>query len=247
MDGDDISHPRRIERQLSLLDRHPDIAVAGCLVAHFPRDRLLGGMARYEKWLNGLVTAEQIARNLFVESPLCHPSVVMRREAYDRVEGYQDNGMPEDYGLWLQLAEAGFSFAKVDEVLFYWRDGGARLSRTDPRYLPKRFLDLKLAFLSRRYLVNCKRIAIWGAGKLGRQLSRALGALDFEVTTFIDVDPRKVGHQVHGAPVIASDGIQDAGTDIILVSVGNGQARERIRSYLVGGGLSELRDFVCVA
>jgi hypothetical protein len=248
MDGDDISHPERLGRQVALLDRSPGLAAVSCLVHHVPRDRVRGGMARYEAWLNGLVTPEAIARDLFVESPLCHPSVVMRREAYERVDGYLDDGLPEDYGLWLQLAEAGFSFAKVAEVLFYWREGDRRFSRTDPRYGPDRFLALKLRHLTRGYLKGGGPVAIWGAGKIGRQLSRALGRAAIEVAAFVDIDPHKIGHRVHGAPVIPPPRqMRDTGAGVILVAVGTGRARVGIRLYLTGIGLEELRDFVCVA
>ena len=42
-------------------------------------------MRRYERWLNSLVAAEEIRRDLLVESPLCHPSVVIRRRALEDV------------------------------------------------------------------------------------------------------------------------------------------------------------------
>ena len=39
-----------------------------------------GGMRRYVSWLNGLLSHEDIVRDLFVESPLAHPSVMMRAD-----------------------------------------------------------------------------------------------------------------------------------------------------------------------
>lgn len=248
MDGDDISHPERLARQVAFLDKYPDIAVVSCLVRHFPEERIRGGMARYEAWLNSLVTPDEIARDFFVESPLCHPSVVMRREAYEAVDGYLDDGTPEDYGLWLQLAESGFSFAKVNEVLFYWREGSHRFSRTDSRYHPSRFLELKLRFLKRWYLKGYRAFSIWGAGKLGRRLSRALEQVEINIASFIDIDPKKVGHRVHGALVTPLPNRKnEIGSDIILVAVGNASARQKIRTYLANLGLVELRDFICVA
>lgn len=102
MDADDISHPRRLAMQVALMDEHPEVSVCGTLVRMFPRWQLLGGLVRYEQWLNSLVTHEQIVRDIFVESPLAHPSVMMRRDELVAIGGYEEHGWPEDYDLWLR-------------------------------------------------------------------------------------------------------------------------------------------------
>jgi hypothetical protein len=248
MDGDDISHPRRLERQLALLESRPEVAVAGCRVEHFPKAAVGAGMARYEKWLNSLLSSDEIARDIFVESPLCHPSVVMRREAYDRAGAYLEDGTPEDYGLWLRMNALGFEMAKVDEVLFYWRDSPYRFSRNAEQYRADRFLSLKLRHIKSDYLNGRDTVAIWGAGKTGRRLSRGLERLDVRVASFIDIDPQKVGRRVHGAPVVSlPEKSTDVTAEALLVAVGSASARRQIRGYLTKRGFVELRDFICVA
>jgi len=98
MDGDDICHPRRLEHQVRLLSKMPEITLAACAVRHFPRPGLQGGMIAYEKWQNALLDHDSICRDLFVESPFAHPSVVFHREAVERVGGYRDKGWAEDSG-----------------------------------------------------------------------------------------------------------------------------------------------------
>ncbi|HHH83162.1 MAG TPA: glycosyltransferase family 2 protein, partial [Chloroflexi bacterium] len=103
MDADDIAHPERLARQVETLDAHPDLAVVGSLVEGFPQEDVREGFRIYLDWLNRLVTHDAIVREIFIESPLAHPSVCMRRRWLERVGGYQDHGWPEDYDLWLRL------------------------------------------------------------------------------------------------------------------------------------------------
>ena len=99
MDSDDLAHPRRLELQQEALDEHPEIGVLGCRVEHFGDGGVGEGFRVYERWLNGLLDDESIRRELFVESPLPHPSVMVRRSHLDEAGGYQDAGWPEDYDL----------------------------------------------------------------------------------------------------------------------------------------------------
>ena len=248
MDGDDISHPRRLEETMALLDDRPGVAVASTLVAGFPDGGVGPGMARYIDWLNSRVTATEIARDIFVESPICHPSVIMRRDAYDQVGGYVDDGGPEDYGLWLRFHGYGFQMAKHPAVRFFWRDSRHRLSRTDTRYGRDRFVTAKTAALEELFLGSARTIVIWGAGKIGRMFSRSLATRGFPPAAFIDVDPKKVGRTVHGVPVVGMPSCKaDVPGDLILSAVGSEGAREKIRAHLTQLGLREHCHFVSVA
>ena len=80
------------------------------------------------------MTPELLFRDRLVESPLCHPSVLLRREALERVGGWREGDFPEDWDLWLRLLGAGGRLSVVPQVLHRWRDHDARLTRTDARY-----------------------------------------------------------------------------------------------------------------
>ncbi len=64
-------------------------------------------MQAYVDWQNGLLDHDAIVRDLFVESPLVHPSVMMRTESLRALGGYRDFDGPEDYDLWLRAARGG--------------------------------------------------------------------------------------------------------------------------------------------
>ena len=116
LDADDLIHPDRLRLQYEFLASHPDIAVVSSRIQCFPRPQIAGGFRLYEHWLNSLCTPEDIAREIFIESPVAHPSVLVRTSAFDRVGGYQDFGWAEDYDLWLNLRKQQKRFYNVDTI-----------------------------------------------------------------------------------------------------------------------------------
>jgi len=248
MDADDVSHPERLGRQLQLFSEEVDTALAGCLVDMIPEDAVTGGMHRYVQWLNSIVTPDDFRRSMFIESPLCHPSVMMRRSAYEDCGGYVDDDNPEDYGLWLRFYEHGFKMAKVPDVLFFWREHENRLTRTDPRYERKRFFDLKMAQILKGPLSGKKSVTICGAGMNGKMWARALIKAGVEIAAFVDVDPGRVGKTIHGASVIAPGELKTGiPSGFMLAAVAQPGGREQIRSLMYELGYSDPEDFICVA
>lgn len=243
MDADDRSRPERLERQAAYLEGHPAVAVVGCLVEGFPPQAVRQGFQIYIEWLNRLVTGEAIAREIFVESPLAHPSVVMRRPWLERVGGYQEHGWPEDYDLWLRLHLAGARFAKVPEVLLDWREHPARATRTDPRYAVENFLRAKAEYLPRGPLLGKESLIVWGAGQMGRRLSKHLARGGAPLRAFVDIDPAKIGRSRRGVPVIAPAELpalwESLPQPVLLAAVGSRGARGLIRRQLQEMGLVE--------
>ena len=248
MDADDACQPRRLQAQADLLDARPEVGVASCLVRHVPVHRVGEGSRLYERWLNSLVDHDDIARERYVESPVAHPSVMVRRELLLRVGGWRDLGWPEDHDLWLRLLAAGVRFAKVPETLYWWREHPDRLTRTDPRYSTDAFLRCKAHHLARGPLVG-RRAVVWGAGRTGRRLARALLAEGAMIVGFVDIDPAKFGRRLAAGPVIAPDALPEllAADVVVLAAVASRGARELIRERLAGMGLVEGQGFWCAA
>ena len=123
MDADDVALPARLARQVAALDAEPALDVLGCRVALLD-DGVADneGMRAYVRWSNTLVGHAAIDADRLVESPLVHPSVMMRAAALRALGGYRAFDGPEDYDLWLRALAAGRRFAKVPEVLLQWRD-----------------------------------------------------------------------------------------------------------------------------
>ena len=249
MDADDVSHPRRLELQAAVLASHPEVGVISCLVNHFPSHRVATGFRIYEAWLNSMTTHGAMAQERFVESPIAHPSVMVRRELLTEIGGWQDVEWAEDYDLWLRLFDAGARFAKIDRFLFFWREHGERLTRTDPRYSVPSFLRCKAHYLARGPLAGAGGVILWGAGQTGRRLSRFLMEEGVEIAAVADIDPVKIGGTLRGIPVIPPEALPThLGEDaVVLAAVASRGARELIRARLNELGLEEGKTFWCVA
>lgn len=248
MDADDVAHPDRLALQAQRLQGEPRLAILGCRV------RLLGsppagnqGMRAYVEWQNQLLDHEAMVRDLFVESPLVHPSVMMKAEDLRTLGGYRSFDGPEDYDLWLRAQEAGLRFGKLPQVLLEWRDSAARLTRRDPRYAPERFQALKLEVLGRRHLRDGRPVVIWGAGPIGKSWARALRSAGHRVQAFVEVDRKKIGQRIGGVPVLDLEAVPRLSGCLHLAAVGQPGARARIRELASSLGLLEGVDLLAVA
>jgi glycosyltransferase involved in cell wall biosynthesis len=246
MDGDDISHFRRLEFQEAYLAGNPAIDLVACGFRHIPRTGLGAGMRAYEQWQNSLASHGEILRDLFVESPFVHPSVMFRRDTILSLGGYRDSGWPEDYDLWLRMAAAGIRFARLPQKLFFWRERPERATRTLPEYSAAAFRKCKLHHLKRCFLAGMSEVILAGAGREGRAWYRTLREEQVRVTRWVDVDPRKIGRVLHGAPVCDTDEVRAEKGLRMLVTVGTRGARDQIRDWAVSAGFREGEDFLCV-
>ena len=174
MDGDDIMLPSRLEKQWELLEQQPSAGVVSCGVRSFSDGEIGEGYQLYDTWLNSLVSHEAIYKARYIESPLAHPTAVVRRSTLESIGGYRDMGWPEDYDLWLRLVGAGYGIASVSVPVVRIRDRAERLTRADPRYRREAFERLKRDWLQSHVLEPDAKIAVWGAGKTGRRWLRWL-------------------------------------------------------------------------
>ena len=251
MDADDRAYPTRLERQKTWLDQHPRVALVGCLVEAFPPRQVREGFRIYLEWLNRLITHEDICREIFIESPFPHPSVMFRTAWVEKVGGYQDHGWPEDYDLWLRLHLAGAEFAKVPETLLAWRERPDRLTRTDSRYAVENFIRARVHYLVRGPLAGCDAVFLWGAGMMGRRLSKHLVRAGAPLAAFIDIDPQKIGNTRRGFPILAPDELPvwwaRYQRPMVLAAVSARGARQIIRERLTGMGLIEGQNWLGAA
>lgn len=94
MDGDDIVHPERLERQLAILDRHPETALVGALWTAI--DEAGRPVRSRDGW--------RLARRSPF-APFPHGSIMFRRGDFDRIGGYRPRcDYWEDLDLFLRFA-----------------------------------------------------------------------------------------------------------------------------------------------
>ena len=247
MDADDVADPRRFEMQKEWLDARPDISACGTGVALFPEQALGSGYRRYEAWINSLIAPEDLVRDLLVECPVAHPALMVRASALRAVGGYRDMGWPEDYDLVLRLHAAGMRVGNVPATLLRWRVTPGRLSRRSTVYNPAAFRRCKVDFLLDGLLPADRPLVVWGAGRVGKPFARELVAMGTQPIAMVDLDPRKIGQEIHGAPVIRPEDLASIEAAYVLGAVGSPGAREDIRSVLNAMGRTELEDYRMVA
>lgn len=252
MDADDIAAPGRLAMQVRLLDREPALAGCGVHVELFPADGVGSGYRRYEAWLNSVDSVEDVNRNVFIECPIAHPTLVLRRSVMLAVGGYRDMGWPEDYDLVLRVLAAGGRLANVPGApLLQWRVRPDRLSLVSTAYSPGAFRRCKVHFLRESFLSGERPLVVWGAGRVGKPLARELIQQGIDIAGFVDLDTRKIGQTIHGAPVWSPSEFasqiptaeRPEGRPYVLAAVGSPGARKGIRDALLDLGLKELRDF----
>jgi glycosyltransferase involved in cell wall biosynthesis len=246
MDADDVMRRERLAAQAAALDASPGLAAVGCHARLFPSAALGPGMRAYARWLRSIDSPARVREEAFVECPVAHPTLMLRRERLAEL-GYRERDWPEDYDLVLRLLERGEQIGVVVRRLLAWRRGPASLSRTHADYAPARFTACKAEFLARGFLAGASGYVLWGYGGTGRALARALRAHGKQPSEIVELHPGRIGRTIQGARVIPPEALALRPGLPLVVSVAGETARTQIRGELARRGFVELRDYLCAA
>lgn len=127
MDGDDLSEPARLERQVDFLRSRPEVDLVGTAMRRFNDqgdiDVIHPAAQCPDKWTLGLG-----------KSPFFHATIMARREVFRRVGNYTVSWRTErgqDVDLWFKFFHAGFKGENLPDPLYLVReDEGAIRRRT---------------------------------------------------------------------------------------------------------------------
>lgn len=109
MDGDDVSHPRRLERQVDYLDAHPEIDVLGTGMAIIDRRGQVSGLR--------LLPEDAFAS----EEPLIAHATICCRKDWIRSHPYNErNPRCEDWELWRSARRV--AGRNLREPLYFYRE-----------------------------------------------------------------------------------------------------------------------------
>ncbi len=113
MDHDDVSLPERFQKQVEILDAHPEIGVVGCKT-----QRMSNG-----NFSKNPTNDEDIRLALMRVCAITHPSAMIRKSVLtDNNIRYEEEFSPsEDYALWCRLIPYT-KFYNLKDPLFLYRD-----------------------------------------------------------------------------------------------------------------------------
>lgn len=145
MDDDDISGVTRIEKQVEFLNRHSEYSIVGSAIWLIDEGGIWG-----EDYLKEIPNKKDLLYGVVH----VHPTIMVRKEAYDFVQGYRvswKTERTEDYDLYMRLYAAGYKGYNLQEKLFYYtqskntlikRRFRHRIEEVACRYEGFRLLDL---------------------------------------------------------------------------------------------------------
>jgi len=245
MDADDIMYPERLLKQYEYMRAHHDVVLLAAQARKFPEASIRNGYREYMRWQNSVLSHDDIHKQIYIESPFAHPSVMFRRDSVIAAGAYRHGEFPEDYELWLRLLHTGHRMEKLSEILLDWRESENRLSRVSDNYSRNAFDMIRADYLSRDERIHNRPIAFWGAGRKTRQRARHLLEKGYEPAAWIDIDPNKIGNRINGIEVVEPAWLQQAGDKpFVLNYVTNHGARDIARTYLQRIGYVLGKDFL---
>jgi glycosyltransferase involved in cell wall biosynthesis len=115
-DGDDISLKNRFKEQIEFLEKNKDVGVVGGYMQIFNGETGKNiSIRRYE------TDDKKLKKNIFFYSPLSHPTVVFRKEVFNKLGMYDENYHDcEDLELWFRIGSK-YKFANIPKILIKYR------------------------------------------------------------------------------------------------------------------------------
>ena len=127
MDADDISYIDRISIQYQFMEKNLEVAICGSEYDLIDVDGLVQNSIKLP------ITDNEIRKALTFKNPLCHPTVMFRKDIVSKEGAYLNGKHAEDYDLWIRLTNnTKLKFANIPISLLGYRalnEGEARGSR----------------------------------------------------------------------------------------------------------------------
>jgi hypothetical protein len=122
MDGDDVAAPERLQLEVDYLESHPGVGAIGGATDWIDAS---GKVLRRHSFPT---TDSEIKGALLTHCPFCHPTGMIRREAFEAIGGYRAVfSLAHDYDLWLRTSER-FECANLAEAVLQYRIHSSQVS-----------------------------------------------------------------------------------------------------------------------
>ncbi|OGL41105.1 MAG: hypothetical protein A3C43_06550 [Candidatus Schekmanbacteria bacterium RIFCSPHIGHO2_02_FULL_38_11] len=121
MDADDVSFPKRLEKQVTFLKDNSDVDMVASWIEKVDEDGKHLGFWRADRKNN---IPEEIYYTLHFKNCIAHSSVLFNKELILGLGGYKKDFLNEDYELWLRLSKVA-KINKIKEVLVKYRESNS--------------------------------------------------------------------------------------------------------------------------
>lgn len=123
MDADDISLPKRVEMQVTFMEKYKDIYLAGTkydlLIEQNTDIQLIDSMRRIQKKVNSFTN--NISQNVLIGYVLLHPTWIFRKELISLIGNYKNYNHCEDGEFLFRILSNGYKIGIIEEKLFKYR------------------------------------------------------------------------------------------------------------------------------
>ena len=231
MDSDDLMATYKLEKMKKILLDHGKGCVVTGPIECFSDDGINDGYKKYENWLNNLIINENCYSEIYKECVIQSSCWMVHREDLIKCEAFDVDIYPEDYDLAFRFYKYGLEVRSFSELLHYWRDHPARVSRNDPRYEDQQFFDLKLKYFFELEYDVSKTLVVWGTGSKGKKLARKLQEKYDISFRWIGNNSKKIGEKIYGVEVEDFQVLKDISDLQVIVTVSGPEDIKDIRKF----------------
>ena len=111
LDADDFSSPKRLEKQVTFMEKHPDIVLCGSRWLELVGEKLSKQIVDFVE------TDQAIKKSMSLFNPFSHSAVIFRKKTFIKAGGYSNRlKYSQDYELWLRMLAFGKTLILKEEL-----------------------------------------------------------------------------------------------------------------------------------
>lgn len=241
MDADDIALRERFSEQIEFFRNHPEVHFLGTNV-QFIVESEGRDLNICNKMFNSEFETGKPLKNLFLNKIICHPTLMMQKEAIISLNGYSSQyPTSEDYDLFYRAIRKAYKIDKVNKTLLSYRihSYSKAFQENMDQSACREYIFIKYSFLE-DILKEKKDVLVWGAGSAGRLFLRVMIEKQWEIRIIGFIDKYKSG-TLEGFPIYKPEDLSHINYDYIIIC--NTTHQDEIFSALERWGLEFPKDF----
>jgi glycosyltransferase involved in cell wall biosynthesis len=243
MDSDDKMPHDKIETLVSEWLKYGKGHVIAGGTEHFVDEGEVGdGFLKYERWLNYVAKNNMHYQEIYRECVIPSHCWMLHKDDFDSIGAFDPNVYPEDYDLCFRMYREKLKVVGIDKILHHWRDRSNRISRTWDEYKDNRYYDMKLRFFFELDRDFKRPLAVWGAGRNGKDLIKSILPFDESVQWVCD-NENKIGKDIYNIRMRHFDEIPEMEEPQILVAVASPEAKIEIEQQLKTWAKKPVEDY----